>query len=303
MQAGVSWTDLHNWLPSIQEPLRRARELRRLVETSSPGHGLWDVPLNEHSVRTGNPIDELTDRIARLRHGSWALSEHPDHAIATLRDLAGLGVAVHAHAAMLYGIDLTDRESRTAGIESASVDASPSLTSNSWILAGGRAWQHVGADLQRYLATAAPDPGIREDVIEVRQKLNELIPLGRPIRIPGINDPVTRRCAALVNGAVSSMARVAEWNAHTFSALVSSRAVHVRLSDLTGDEITDNPDLVATKLHTPASAPMPAPKATADHTIAAYSVVQDSAQRRVSASNVPARVVESFAAIGREPTR
>ncbi|KQT01306.1 hypothetical protein ASG23_06980 [Cellulomonas sp. Leaf395] len=81
--------------------------------------------------------------------------------------------------------------------------------------------------------------------IEVRQLLNDLVPLQRPIRLTGLHDAVTRRLAALVNGAVESMARVAEWNATTFSAMVGSGTVQVRVTDLTRDEIADNPDLAA----------------------------------------------------------
>lgn len=290
IQAGIPWTTLHDWLPGIQEPLRRARQLRQLVDTTTPGHGLWDIPLNQHTVRVGQPIDELTDRLARLRHAAWSLSTHPEHAMATLRDLAGLGVAVHAHAATLYGIDVTARSSRTEPrLEDVTVDVSPAPVDTNWIRAGGRAWQDVGADLHRYLAPAAPDPGIREDVMEVRRLLNDLLPLQTPIRLTGFHDAVTRRLAAVVNGAVASMARVAEWNATTFSAMARSGAVQVRISDITRDEITDNPELAATKLQLPPATRVDIPSGTSASTVALYRAIQAATARPTSTRPAPAQ--------------
>ncbi|WP_028047624.1 hypothetical protein [Cellulomonas sp. URHE0023] len=304
IQAGIPWSTLHDWLPGIQEPLRRAQQLRQLVEQATPGHGLWDIPLNQHTVRVGQPIDELTDRLARLRHAAWALSYQPEHAMATLRDLAGLGVAVHAHAATLYGINVTAPQNRSqARPKDVPVDISPAPAEANWILAGGRAWQRVGADLHRYLAPAVPDPGIREDVLAVRQLLNDLLPLQKPIRLSGFHDAVTRRLAAVVNGAVGSMARVAEWNAATFSAMAASGAVQVRMSDLTGDEITDSPEIAATKLRRPRATRVEAPAATRAHTIALYKTVHVATTKVPSSApeHLPGALVEQGPTLERAP--
>ncbi|WP_028050291.1 hypothetical protein [Cellulomonas sp. URHD0024] len=280
IQAGVPWADLQQWLPGIQEPIRRARHLHHLAESTTPGHGLWDIPLNDHTVRVGNPIDELADRLGRLRHAAWALAATPEHAMGTLRDLAGLGVAVHAHAAVLHGLDLAVRTGVNArSTEHQADDRSNEVGATNWILTGGRAWQRVCADLQQYLTPAVPDPAIREDITEVRQLLNDLIPLHQPLRLTGFNDAITRRYAALVNGAVHSMARVAEWNATTFAAMAASGAVQVRVADLTGDQITDDPALVTAKLRLPPTARVSAPPATTGNTAALYRSVGQAATR------------------------
>ncbi len=47
--------------------------------------------------------------MVRISHAFWTLTSRPDYAVATLRDLAALGLTVHAHAASAAGVDLTSR--------------------------------------------------------------------------------------------------------------------------------------------------------------------------------------------------
>lgn len=50
-------------------------------------------------LRVDDPLTELGDRILRLRHHAWELTQQPLVGVATLTDFAAAGVIVHAHAA------------------------------------------------------------------------------------------------------------------------------------------------------------------------------------------------------------
>lgn len=260
-QAGVDWNLLQRWLPEEPEPKALTDRLRGLAEEVRPRAAeLWDIPLNYHPVRVGDPLEELVDRLGRLRHSAWTLRANPDYSVATLRDLAGLGLAVHAHAAVLHGLDLDIASGRTHPI-----------------LAAAHAWQNLAVDLHDYLAPGPVTPEIRSDVLAARQLLSDLVPLGRPHRLRSVPDPATRRFGAVLNTAMGTMARIAGWNSHEFATLARSGHVRMRASDLSGAYVTDHPDLAKAKIR---REPIRVPEARASATLHRYAAVRAAAESR-----------------------
>jgi hypothetical protein len=89
------------------EPVAPGGAARPAADTAAGLARLDNLGLVTPPIRTDHPVAELTDRYTRVRLHAWQLLETPDYSITTLRDLAVLGVATHAHTAALHGADLT----------------------------------------------------------------------------------------------------------------------------------------------------------------------------------------------------
>ncbi|WP_164983974.1 hypothetical protein [Cellulomonas endophytica] len=231
LQAGVPSPDVQRWLPGTTYARRALERALTLVDDDHDAPPLHDVPLNEHTVRTTDgPLPELQDRLARLRHGAWALTHHPDYSIATLHDLAGLGMAIHAHAAVAHGIDLHHPDT-----------THPLLTR-------ARAWQALVIDLRDYLAPGPPQPDIRTEVLAVRDLLDQVAPLHEPNRLAGLDDASNKQLLSTVNTAVTTMNNISDWNVRAFTQLAAHQQLHLPARLLSGNDITDDPTLVTAKL-------------------------------------------------------
>jgi hypothetical protein len=224
-QTGVPWATVRTWLPGMQHVTVAARDLARATESHDP-HSLPDIGLIPTSVRTGDVLIELTDRLARVRQHAWELVSSPDRSVATLRDLATIGIAVHAHAAAFH--------------------AGPTGPAGS-LVARGRSWQTLGSKLAALVSPVPHDDVVRADLTALARLLPAMAPLSGPGRAHEA-DPTIRRTGATFAGAIALMSEVADHNARTFAKITRTSTIYVPARALTGDEITDHPELVRARL-------------------------------------------------------
>jgi hypothetical protein len=234
IQAGVPRTVVAKQLPGLEAISDAAREL------STQGVGRPETLLNSLGqtrtrVRTGDPATELSDRMVRLRQGVWNLiADHTD-VLPSLRLTAGLGVAVHAHAAAFHGADLTapDAVGRTG----------PGA-----FIAHGRSWQRLHQALSQFAVLAPPVASIRDDAVAVARLLGELAPLDA--RRGRTTTPAPdRRIGAALNGVVQVMADIAVHEGATFDRLSRAGLLHIPARALPRDLVTDHPDVAAARLN------------------------------------------------------
>jgi hypothetical protein len=224
-QTGVPWATVRAWLPGMQHVTLAARDLAQAAGPRDP-LALPDIGLIASRVHTGDALLDVTDRLARVRQASWDLVTSPDRSVATLRDLATIGIAVHAHAAAFH-----------AG------PAGPAST----LVARGRSWQSLGSKLAALLSPAPHDEVVRADLTALARLLPALAPLSGPGRAHEA-DLTSRSTGATLGGAVALMTEIADYNARTFAKIARTSTVYVPARALTGDEITDHPELVRARL-------------------------------------------------------
>lgn len=188
---------------------------------------LGAVGLVSAQVRYNDDIVELTDRLVPVRQRAWELPTAPDRSVATLRDLATIAVAIHAHAAVFHA--------SPEGL------AAPLVTQ-------GRRWRALSSKLAPMVSLMPHDPGIRVDLVASRTTY----PLSLPSRVPvGPRAPTPTHDASVPywarpspsrqNSLSTVLERSMSWRARTTCSFPART--------LTGDEITDDPDLVTARLH------------------------------------------------------
>lgn len=233
IQAGVPRTIVTRQLPGFEALADAAREL----STQSAGRPealLNSLGQTQIRVRTGDPAMELSDRMVRLRQGVWNLiADHTD-VLPSLRLTAGLGVAVHAHAAAFHGADITALdEGETTG---------PGA-----LVAHGRAWQRLHHALSGFAVLAPPSTSIRDDAVAAARLLGELAPLDGP-RDRAPIATADRHIGAALNAAVQVMADIAVHEGAAFDRLSRAGLLHIPARALPRDLVTDHPDIAAARL-------------------------------------------------------
>jgi hypothetical protein len=223
-QAGVPWPTVRSRVPHFERVEDAARKLSALVPLAGEAQ-LPDIGLVPTAMRGDDAIAELAVRLLRVRQRSWELPASPDRSISTLRDLAVLGVAVHAHTAAFQGPS----------------PATPRLVERA------RRWQSLSMSLATLRSSAPPDDDVRADLTAAADLLSTIAPLAGPSRASA-PDPHARRAGATLNGAVRLMTDVAHQSSRAFSVLARTSAVYIPARTLTGDEVTDNPVLVRAHL-------------------------------------------------------
>jgi hypothetical protein len=116
------------------------------------------------------------------------------------------------------------------------------------ILHSGVEWRRLHRQLD-HLRTATPrSPGVQRDVQRVQSLLLDHIPL----HVTQHNaEPVAgdRQLITTMLEALRSLNAMAGWNAQVFNDLAASRQIYIDGPKLTGDEATNDNQLVAAKLH------------------------------------------------------
>lgn len=228
----VPWEQVAQWLPERTLAKQLVHRMHTLASPYDDGRGLRDVTTNIYPVREGDPLLELADRMLRLRHAAWQLAvSTPDYSVVTLHDLAGLGMAAHLHTAHAHGFDL-----RTTS------------TTPNRLIATARAFAALAADLSDYLAPGPPDPGIRVDILAVRELLTDIARMHRPARVLAVSDPAARETLAALHGTCEVLAQVARTNRTTFEALSRSGLIHIPTRLLDGEVLSEDPAAAAAKL-------------------------------------------------------
>jgi hypothetical protein len=228
----IPWETVNRWFPdrgATKDLVHRMYELAAKHEQHS---GLRDVAVNLYPVREGDPIQELGDRMLRLRHAAWGLAgTDPDYSVVTLHDLAGLGMTANLHTAAAHGIDVTGR-----------------TPARHRLVVSAHAFLQLTADLREYVAPGPPDPAIRTDVLAACRLLAELAPTDQPARGLQVADPQTRNTLSALHGACDVVGQIARMNAVTFGTLARSEQIHIPTRLLTGEILSDEPDIAEAKL-------------------------------------------------------
>ncbi|WP_263730522.1 hypothetical protein [Cellulomonas sp. SG140] len=228
----IPWEQVNRWLPDRSTSKSLTHRLHELASDHDHGRGLRDVTTNIYPVREGDSLIELGDRMLRLRHAAWQLADTvPDYSVVTLRDLAGLGMAAHVHAAHAHGMDYRVPASSSSGL-----------------VKTAHAFQRLMVDLDDYLAPGPPDPAIRVDILAARELLTELVPLDRPARITTIWDPRTRDTLEALHGSCEVLTQITRMNQTTFATLARSELLHVPARLLDGELLSEDPVAAAAKL-------------------------------------------------------
>lgn len=234
IQAGVPRTVVAKQLPGLEAISDAARDL------ATQGLGRLETLLDslgqtQPRVRSDDPATELSDRMVRLRQGVWNLIADRTDVLPSLRLTAGLGVAVHAHAAAFHGAELTAPD----GIAPAGPRA---------LVAHGRSWQRLHQALSQFAVLAPPVANVRDDAVAAARLLGELVPLDTGCDRTPIA-AADRHTGAALNGAVQVMADIAVHEGAAFDRLSRAGLLHIPARALPRDLVTDHPDVAAARLN------------------------------------------------------
>jgi hypothetical protein len=263
LQAGVGRGAVTTFLPG----LAHLADLAARTRSDDPGllaqrHPLDTLGLTWTPIRHDDPVTEFADRMRRIRQTTFTLTSSPGDALATLRDVTTLGVAIHAHTAAFHGADLTH----------AAPPTSPPTGGTGALIERARAWQDLARQLADFAVLAPPDQTVHDDVTATVRLLSTLAPL-HPTANPALSaDPAARRTGATLNGAVATMTQIGDHCSDTFRRLDRSGLLHIDARAIPRDVIADDPTLAAARLHRRTT---PAPVPVTDRVLAGYDLVRE----------------------------
>lgn len=233
-EAGLDAVAVDELVPETG-PLREAAfEARRLANLGGFGAPLSTMEVARPPVRSGDPVVELEDRLARLHRVAWQLTREDWVGACTLADLAVAGVLVNEYAARAM------RQVADTGSSS-----TPDLSVRralSRFEQGGAAWRLVHLHVRQLRTTTPAMPGLRSDVVAVRQLLDQLV------GPPGGSDAPARDLQSTVIGGARQFGDVAVWNLQVLEQQGKKGRLLVPGRFLTGDQVSDHPALVTLKL-------------------------------------------------------
>jgi hypothetical protein len=224
-EAGVSSEGV---VPDAQNARHVALQMRDLANLSGFGRPLSTMEVAKPGVRTEDPFQELTDRVARLHRVAWQLTKEEWVGLCSLADFAVAGIVVHEAAA--------GQMCQVAGASDGPADLGV-RRALARFKEGAGAWRDVHVQLAQ-LRTATPAmEGLRADVVAVRRLL-ELLAEGEP----------TSRAQRAVVSAAGRFGDIAVWNREAFEAQGKQGRVFIPGRFLTGNQVSDDPLLVKAKL-------------------------------------------------------
>jgi hypothetical protein len=249
LQAGVRKSVVRRLLPGLGRIATLAADLGAVEDpgVAAARVQLGTLPQTWTPIRTDDPITELDDRMHRLRQTSFAMADGPADALATLRDITTIGIAVHAHTAAFHGARPTTAPGPALSGRGAEA-----------LVLRGRAWQALHRELSHFVTLTPPPASVRDDLIALARILPSLAPLGARGSSAGSADPASRRVGAGLNGAVAAMTDIGEHSATAFTALVRTGGLRVNARDLPGDLVAVDPSLAEAKLRSALVTPPPA---------------------------------------------
>lgn len=234
IQAGVTRGVVARQLPGLEQLADLACELT--TETPQGLKAQLDALGQARTrPRTDEPATELTDRMVRLRQATWELTGDQSDALASLRTMAGLGIAVHAHAAAFHGADLSapDPVAADRGVGA--------------LVRHARTWQRLHHAVSEFAILSPPMTSIRDDATAAVRLLQELAPMQHPPTSAPFA-PTERHVAAVLNGAVQVMADIAVHEGTTFDRLARAGALYMPARTLPRDLVSERPDLATARL-------------------------------------------------------
>jgi hypothetical protein len=231
-QAGMAWNEVGRLLPDLSSLQDAARSLAAPIEAGPARHSLLALTPARPGVRTDNPLVELGDRLLRLRRVAWQLTREPHVGISTLSDFAAAAVTFHAHA---LGHLRPGQDMPANGLGRGDME-------HQMLIARG-AWSQIHLQ-SRELRTATPAAGVvRADTLAIRELCRTLMPLG-----PAGNQCVDSDLRSIINGGARAFCEIAGYNGRVLAELDTKGQLYQSARHLTGDEVTEDPNLVVAKL-------------------------------------------------------
>lgn len=197
----------------------------------------------------------------RLRHASFELTADSTGALASLRDITTIGIAVHAHTAAFHGAQPTTGPEPTLDARGAEA-----------LVLRGRAWQALHRELSCFITLTPPRATVRDDLIALARLLPTLAPLDARASSATRADSGSRRVGASLNGAVATMTNIGDHSATAFAALARTGTLRLNARDLPRELVTDDPVLADRQL---SGTLVRAPRAVVDAVQAYYSLVRE----------------------------
>lgn len=231
-QAGIPWEVVDRLLPDLRSLIDTARALAAPIKPDTAQRSLREVAVARPRVRTGDLVVELGDRLLRLRHIAWQLTREPHVGISTLSDFAAAAVTFHAHALthLRPGQDLSANGLGRNDME------------HQLVVARGT-WSKIHLQ-SREMRTATPAAGVvRADTLAIRELCRDLMPLG-----PAGNQRADSDLRSTINGGARAFCEIAGYNACVLAELHATGQLYLSARKLTGDEVTEDPQLVVAKL-------------------------------------------------------
>ena len=261
LQAEVTTSVITKHLPGLGQLADLARDLSTAGGLDASARTrLEALPQTWTPIRTDDPVTELGDRMHRLRQATFDMAAKPGDTLATLRDIATIGIAVHAHAAAFHGARPTTAQDPALGARGAEA-----------LLLRGRAWQMLHRELSHFVTLAPPHATVRDDLVALSRLLPALAPLDARAISAALADSAARRVGAGLNGAVATMTHLGEHSAAAFAELARAGALHINSRDLPRELVAGDPNLAHAWLH---AALVRAPVSVTDALLANYSSAQ-----------------------------
>ncbi len=207
-----------------------ARDTRRLANRVGLAAPLSSLEVARPLVRSGEPVVELGDRLARLHRAAWQLTREDWVGVMSLADFAVAGVVINEYAArVLRRLASLDRA------DTPDLSVRRALTRFEGACA---AWRLVHLNVRQLRTTTPASTPIREDVVAVRRLLEDVVASG----LPG------KDVQTVVLGGARAFGDVAGWNREALQGQWERGRLFVPGRFLTGNQVSDDPALVVMKL-------------------------------------------------------
>ncbi len=186
------------------------------------------------AIRVGDPVTDLADLLATLRLAAWQLAASERASITSLGKIAAIAIRWHA----------------TLELVGTSEPAPPPRFADALASGGspgpGGQWRVARLQLRRLRTLGPASPAMDALTTTTWQRLVSLAPRGVHGSDLGAGD--RQRLEAILLRGTEVFGEVADWNATTVQRLSNTGQLYVPARALTGDEVTDHPDLAAAKL-------------------------------------------------------
>jgi hypothetical protein len=234
-----------------------------------PAGRLLDLTVARPGIRRGQPpLDELSDRVARLRHLAWTLAETGSAPATVHGNLAAIGVALHHAAAQAH--------------QSLAETAPNGTVRQRHRAAAGRAqearaqWREVAGQV-RALRTPHPQAHpIQIERLDIDRLLSRAAPGGIPLSRPEVGWSLSR--------IAESFTEIAEHNANALSAAQDRGDLLLIGRAIPTGALPRRPDLLEARL---ADQVIPAPTAVVATLVANYRAIAQGATARLTPDTAP----------------
>jgi hypothetical protein len=237
---------------------------------SSDSPGLLPLGLARPPLRRDQAVDELSDRIARLRRVAWELPDRNHVGVATLSDYAALGVITHAHAiATLTSVAPGDGVPREQVLE-------PYRNAH-------QQWLSIRQSLLPMRTATPAMQGVRADLLAVKRILEVIAPIPAAASSPRSAVEPASATAEAVLDATQPMPEIAGWNGKVIGRLAANDELMIRARALSGDELSERVEFAAISF---TNGYVPTPRHFADDVERAYRLASEGLQA-IHAAPVP----------------